>query len=908
MSDDLAPLFNANELARLERMRLETPSVYEDIVAKRRAQFAPDLSQAERFLVALGGDFGCGFTFQTFDDDKSRKDARLARVLHGTLEQHAAALTELNARGAGIFVTVNETDLAGRGRNNVVAVRAAFADFDADGLNAAARAAAKLPPSITVASSNDKRHLYWLATMPLEQFTPMQEAIIAACDSDPQIKDLPRVMRLPGFFHRKGAPQRVRLLDAGGPRYAFTQLQEAFGVAAARTPDAAPPPDNAAWTRDREAERVPQEKRAASLLRLRTVMAHVPNDPSSSRDHWVKVAHALRNAAGREHESAAREMFLDWSRKWGEQDDAAEKLWRSILTGAYGEGSAGMGTLVRMAKDAGWDGTLPLDALLATTNAAVTELANDPGAVFADEAQVALRALQRQSPADYARIRERVKATRRVNLKQLEDTLKGADGGDAAPGPADALVDLARSRCTLLRNADNEGVAVVRGDPEMAMMVRSLAFKHWLRGAYFEQTGRGYADMTQDTALATIEAVAVFNGELVEVHRRFAFVDNAIYVDLCDERWRVAEVTAAGVRVLDASPVRFVRGKGMRPLPVPVAPAAPVTMESFNPLWRLVNVPADDRILVLALLVEWMRPSTPHPVLEIVSTHGAIKSTTQRLLRDLIDPNDVPLRGRPRDVEAIYVAAAGAYVASLENISYLPDEIQDALCVLATGGGLAKRKQYTDGDEVVIKGKAPVMMNGIAVTATRPDLIDRIVHLSLPAVEARMTEAEHAIAWAEAYPSAFGNLLALASAALRHLPDVVVDNLPRMADFAMMGCAVARALGLTDGHFLTRYRENLRGGMERGLESSSVGQVLPQFIEKQEGQRWRGTVGELYVALHLLARLDRHAEERFPRSPNGLGNALRRIIPALHVVGIKVTFGGRMRYGYEIEIVRAAGD
>jgi hypothetical protein len=47
------------------------------------------IGEAVRFLECL--DPGARyFTFQTFDDDGDRKDKRLAKILHGTLAQHAA--------------------------------------------------------------------------------------------------------------------------------------------------------------------------------------------------------------------------------------------------------------------------------------------------------------------------------------------------------------------------------------------------------------------------------------------------------------------------------------------------------------------------------------------------------------------------------------------------------------------------------------------------------------------------------------------------------------------------------------------------------------------------------------------------------------------------------------------------
>ena len=88
----------------------------------------PRLPTAALFLDAL--DPQGKFTFQTFDDDESRKDKKLVRVLHGTLDKHATTLTTINQKGAGIFVTVNQTNLKGRKANDIEKVRAAFVDLD----------------------------------------------------------------------------------------------------------------------------------------------------------------------------------------------------------------------------------------------------------------------------------------------------------------------------------------------------------------------------------------------------------------------------------------------------------------------------------------------------------------------------------------------------------------------------------------------------------------------------------------------------------------------------------------------------------------------------------------------------------------------------------------------------------
>jgi hypothetical protein len=87
-----------------------------------------DLTAAKRFLDAL--DPSGVFSFQTFGGNDGRKSETLARVLHGTLDQHAATLSALNHQGAGVFVMVNQGDLMGRKKANVRRIRALFVDLD----------------------------------------------------------------------------------------------------------------------------------------------------------------------------------------------------------------------------------------------------------------------------------------------------------------------------------------------------------------------------------------------------------------------------------------------------------------------------------------------------------------------------------------------------------------------------------------------------------------------------------------------------------------------------------------------------------------------------------------------------------------------------------------------------------
>jgi DNA polymerase len=169
----------------------------------------PDRAETDRFLALLDSTT-TQFTFQTFDDNKERKSPKLARVLHGTLDEHFAELTRLNNLGAGVFVTINETDLKGRTIENIVRVRYLFGDFD----NGAPLPRDGPRRCMDVQSSSTGRHGYWRPNgIRLEDFRPTQELIARRFNGDSTVKDLPRVMRLPGFWHRKGEPFMTRIIE-----------------------------------------------------------------------------------------------------------------------------------------------------------------------------------------------------------------------------------------------------------------------------------------------------------------------------------------------------------------------------------------------------------------------------------------------------------------------------------------------------------------------------------------------------------------------------------------------------------------------------------------------------------------------------------------------------------------------
>jgi putative DNA primase/helicase len=363
-----------------------------------------DFEQACKFLAALApGE--TNFTFQTFDDSEAKRP-EMARVMHGPLTVNFAGLSRLSAHGAGVFVTVNRTDLRGRREANIVGVRALFADLDGPPLSVLKRLG--LPPHIVVISSPERFHAYWrVERVGTTEFAGLQERLAALFGGDPSVCDLPRVMRLPGFPHQKNPanPQKVwfQVKEHSGP-YEADAFRAAIVAAERTTGEGAPVPGqgranghdgasfdalatNAALSFDNEWPRL-----ICALSSLRK--------EADSREKWLRYGAAIYDAS--RGSETGFQIWTRWSMvssKFGGEDDQ-RRHWASFGRG-YSGARCTLGTIYFDAdsRDPSWRQRASLDVAdgVNSSRVAGTEGLQEPHATF-----VLLAAL---SPIEYDRAR-----------------------------------------------------------------------------------------------------------------------------------------------------------------------------------------------------------------------------------------------------------------------------------------------------------------------------------------------------------------------------------------------------------------------------------------------------------------------------------------------------------------------
>jgi hypothetical protein len=229
-------------------------------------------------------------------------------------------------------------------------------------------------------------------------------------------------------------------------------------------------------------------------------------------------------------------------------------------------------------------------------------------------------------------------------------------------------------------------------------------------------------------------------------------------------------------------------------------------------------------------------------------------------------------------------------------LSRLPEELADAACRLASGGGFGGRQLYRDHDEAAFDAIRPLMFNAIPeLGAARPDFLDRVLIVEFLTIKAeiRRDEAQFWHEFSEKRPWILGALLDAMAAGLRNIPQIKLEQLPRLADFAQWVSACEEVLGMKPGEPMTACRVNCTEVRTLAFEAFPLTKPLGTLAETG----FRDTMVELLARLNILAGDHARRSRTWPRTPSSLGTMLRRMAGNLRLAGIEVEFnrehGGR---------------
>ena len=337
-----------------------------------------DKDMARRFLAGLDPS-ATRFTFQLFNDRGSGR----AQIIHGTLDEVWPKVQPLNTaqQGVGVFVVIAETDFKGRKAENIVRARALF--VDADGREQVQHCTSVLNacgvyPSMAV-NSGRGCHFYFCTDVAPNQFSELQKLLITRLGTDKAVKDLSRVMRLPGTLHLKDPdhPRLVKLLipqEHPVQRWQLPDLISKLGL----SPSPATPEDNVVPFKAREWAiegrpsaffaqlRTPIESLTEGLdtntEEIRSAVMAIPPSVIADEGNWMRLARGLAHE-GRvfKKEKEMWEILDAASRRADnyDEEDNRRRFQRYMNEALDREDPISVYTVFRMATQHGWHSWSP---------------------------------------------------------------------------------------------------------------------------------------------------------------------------------------------------------------------------------------------------------------------------------------------------------------------------------------------------------------------------------------------------------------------------------------------------------------------------------------------------------------------------------------------------------------------
>lgn len=470
------------------------------------------------------------------------------------------------------------------------------------------------------------------------------------------------------------------------------------------------------------------------------------------------------------------------------------------------------------------------------------------------------------------------------SIKKRELAKPQQDDSSSKRKVADLLMDLCTER-GVITGLDQQGspIAIVPNEPNVAYSIRGEFFKRWLHAAYWEETAKGFSNEQFSTFAGSIEGRAYSQKNKIFLHNRIARIGKKLYYDLGDGI-NVVEINPDGYGLITNSPVKFRRYRHQK---IQVMPLAGGSLTKISPFVNLKD--KYDIVLLLTYIVAVFIPDIPRGVIVCHGAQGSAKSTVLKVIRALVDPSSTPIIISPKDIGELVQISNHHYCVYLDNLSYLSEDLSDALSGLVTETGLSKRKLFTDEDDIMFYQKNAIGITGITIVPSKADLLDRSIIITLERIpeDKRRGELEFWADFEKQKPYLLGAVFSALSKVLSIVDTIEIKNKPRLADYAQFAAAASIALGGSVEGFLVAYRENIKRQNQTALESSPVAQTIIRFMENKDA--WEGTSSTLFNELNEIAEnmhFSTNKYDGFPKSPNWLWKKVMQVKPNLEAIGI----------------------
>lgn len=398
--------------------------------------------------------------------------------------------------------------------------------------------------------------------------------------------------------------------------------------------------------------------------------------------------------------------------------------------------------------------------------------------------------------------------------------------------------------------AETPYVCVIKDGIKQYMEVYGNDYKKYVRYMYYERYQKAVPKDALQRVLDTLAVKAQIEGEEITPAYRCAYHDGKIYYYLADREQTVICIDQNGYKVIAESPVPFIKKQNMSEQVLPEE--SDISLKKLGTrYWKFAT--AEDGIIHWVLLISRFIAEGSQPLIYYFGDRGSAKSTSMKLDKMIVDPSEIDIKALPKSIPDVIASVTNQYMVCFDNVSQISDELSNIFCVVATHGYYSKRKLYSNNEECAIKLNARVSFSGITNLSTKPDLIDRMVCLKLNRIDSkkRRTETEIMVNFKKDLPYILDGIFKTLSKAIPIYENLDLEQLPRMADFAKWGYAIAEAFGYGGDKFMRIYEKNQNELLENMVSEDAVITVLIEMLKKEH--HFRGKVTDLLSLLTKLA-------------------------------------------------------
>ena len=421
----------------------------------------------------------------------------------------------------------------------------------------------------------------------------------------------------------------------------------------------------------------------------------------------------------------------------------------------------------------------------------------------------------------------------------------------------------------------------------------------WLTSQYYTQSEEFHGHDMYEQVLNLIRSKARFNRSIKHeaINKRVASDKDSCYIDLGNDEFKLVKIDSNEVKIVDHSErtPKFSRSKSQTVMPTPTLLIEDSPLEEFAKLVRM----EDDKIF-LPHLITMLLPHIATPIMFITGQEDSAKSIRSALIKKLIDPSGNKLEEQlgsfGRNTDDISVHFANNYLSVFDNVSYISHENSDTLCKAITGSSYSKRKNYEDSEEVILKYQRKIILTGIGVNIEHSDLARRTIHYFTKRItqQERKTVDEVNEKFKSIQSQVLGQICNVMQQAYKIYPDVSkeIKEIPGMADFAIWGECISRALGRESNDFITTYKARLEENSQLLNENNCIIPFIESEFSGTDQQEITYQVGMWHGKLSSFAERENYdtKAKSFPKGSGQLRGYVDRSKPLLDEAEFEIKF------------------